>query len=156
MQELKEYYNPMKIFIFGKIMLLANLVLFVLNLQRIPWLAAVLVLVSTISCTLPFMLQHRQQGIGDPVYLRRVILPSFLGLTVSVLLLSIFGAEMAAPYGMSYREAMGMFFENRGMFFLVLSNFVLVQMIMKAAVPKEQRKPYWLLLLIPVAMLAFA
>ena len=154
MPGLKEYYDPRKIFIFGRIMLVLNLLLFISNLRRMPFVAALLVLVSTISCTLPFMLQHRQNGIADPVFLRRVIVPSFLGLTVSVLLLSIFGPDMAAPYGLSRRETLGMFFENRGLFFLVTSNFIFVQMILKEAIPAGARKPYWALLLIPLLMLA--
>ncbi len=151
---LKEYYDPRKIFIFGRLMLAFNLLLFISNLRRMPSLAALLVLVSTVSCTLPFMLQHRQHGIADPVFLRRVIVPSFLGLTVSVLLLSIFGPDMAAPYGLNRRETLGMFFENRGLFFLVTSNFIFVQMILKEAIPAEARKPYWALLLIPLLLLA--
>ena len=110
MEDWKEYYNPMRIFIFGKFMLLFNLFVFVSNLRRMPWTAALLVLVATVSCTLPFMLQHRQHGIGDAVFLRRVIVPSFLGLTVSVLLLSIFGPGMAETYGLSRRETFGMLF----------------------------------------------
>lgn len=156
MDDWKEYYNPARIFIFGKIMLIVNFLIFLSNLRRLPFLAALLVLVSTVSCTLPFMLQHRQRDIRDAVFFRRVIVPSFLGLTVSVLLLSIFGADMAAPYGISYCEAMGMFFENHGLFFLVMSNLVLVQMILKAAIPEEERKPYWALLLVPLGLLAFA
>ena len=150
---LKEYYDPRKIFIFGRIMLVLNLLLFISNLRRMPFVAALLVLVSTISCTLPFMLQHRQNGIADPVFLRRVIVPSFLGLTVSVLLISIFGPDMAAGYGISRREVLGLFFENRGLFFLVASNFIFVQMFVKAAIPKEDRKPYWAMLLIPLLLL---
>ena len=144
----------MRIFIFGKLMLLCNVIVFVINLRRIPWPAAVLVLVSTVSCTLPFMLQHRQNGIRDAVFFRRVIVPSFLGLTVSVLLLSIFGPDMAVPYGLSRRETMGLFFETRGLFFLVTSNFIFVQMILKEAIPEMSRKPYWGLLLIPLLLLA--
>ena len=154
LKDWKEYYNPMRIFILGKLMLLFNLFVFVSNLRRMPWSAAFLVLVATVSCTLPFMLQHRQHGIGDAVFLRRVIVPSFLGLTVSVLLLSIFGPGMAEAYGLSRRETFGMLFENRGLFFLVASNFIFVQMIVKEAIPKEARKPYWALLLIPVLLLA--
>ena len=150
----KEYYDPRKIFIFGKFMLLFNLLVFVANLQRLPFVAALLVLISTVSCTLPFMLQHRQKGIADAEYLRRVIVPSFLGLTVSVLLLSIFGPGMAEAYGLSRRETFGMLFENRGLFFLVASNFIFVQMIVKEAIPVGKRKPYWGLLLIPLLLLA--
>lgn len=154
MNDWKEYYNPMRIFIFGKLMLLFNFLVFVSNLRRMPWIAAFLVLVSTVSCTLPFMLQHRQNGIKDEVFLRRVIVPSFLGLTLSVLLLSIFGPGMAEAYGLSRRETFGMLFENRGLFFLVTSNLIFVQMIVKAAIPERDRKPYWALLLIPVLLLA--
>ncbi len=154
MNDWKEYYDPRKIFIFGRFMLLFNVLVFIANLRRLPFLAALLVLVSTVSCTLPFMLQHRQKGIGDAVYLRRVIVPSFLGLTVSVLLLSLLGQWLAGSYGMSHREVMGMFFNNHGMFFLVMSNFIFVQMIVKAAIPERDRKPYWALLLIPVLLLA--
>ena len=154
MNDWKEYYNPMRIFIFGKLMLLFNFLVFVSNLRRMPWIAAFLVLVSTVSCTLPFMLQHRQNGIKDEVFLRRVIVPSFLGLTLSVLLLSIFGPGMAEAYGLSRRETFGMLFENRGLFFLVTSNLISVQMIVKAAIPERDRKPYWALLLIPVLLLA--
>ena len=150
----KEYYNPARIFMAGRIMLVVNVLVFLANLRRLPLLAALLVFVSTVSCTLPFMLRHWQKDIGDAVFFRRVIVPSFLGLTVSVLLLSIFAEGMAAPYGISYREAMGMFFENRGLFFLVMSNLVLVQMILRAAIPEGERKPYWALLLIPLALLA--
>ena len=142
LEDWKEYYNPMRIFIFGKFMLLFNLFVFVSNLRRMPWTVALLVLVATVSCTLPFMLQHRQHGIGDAVFLRRVIVPSFLGLTVSVLLLSIFGPGMAEAYGLSRRE------------FLVASNFIFVQMIVKEAIPAGKRKPYWGLLLIPLLLLA--
>ena len=39
----KEYYDPRKIFIFGKLMLLFNLLVFVGNLQRLPFVAALLV-----------------------------------------------------------------------------------------------------------------
>ena len=154
MNDWKEYYNPMRIFIFGKFMLLFNFLVFVSNLRRMPFIAALLVLVSTVCCTLPFMLQHRQDGIGDVVFLRRVIVPSFLGLTLSVLVLSILGPGMAEAYGLNRRETFGMFFENRGLFFLVMSNFIFVQMIVKAAVPERERKPYWALLLIPVLLLA--
>ena len=154
LEDWKEYYNPMRIFIFGKFMLLFNLFVFVSNLRRMPWTAALLVLVATVSCTLPFMLQHRQHGIGDAVFLRRVIVPSFLGLTVSVLLLSIFGPGMAEAYGLSRRETFGMLFENRGLFFLVASNFIFVQMIVKEAVPAGKRRSYWGLLLIPLLLLA--
>ena len=42
----KEYYDPRKIFIFGKFMLLFNLLVFVANLQRLPFVAALLVLIS--------------------------------------------------------------------------------------------------------------
>ena len=155
LEDWKEYYNPMRIFIFGKFMLLFNLFVFVSNLRRMPWTAALLVLVATVSCTLPFMLQHRQHGIGDAVFLRRVIVPSFLGLTVSVLLLSIFGPGMAEAYGLSRRETFGMLFENRGLFFLVASNSIFVQMIVKEAVPAGKCKPYWGLLLIPLLLLAW-
>ena len=41
----KEYYDPRKIFIFGKFMLLFNLLVFVANLQRLPFVAAFLVLI---------------------------------------------------------------------------------------------------------------
>ena len=153
MDDWKDYFNPMKIFVLGKLMLLFNLSMFAINLRRMPWPAALLLLVSTVSCTLPFMFQHRQKGIADPVFLRCVIVPSFLGLTMSVLLLSIFGPDMAAAYGLSRREVLGLFFENRGLFFLVASNFIFVQMIVKAAIPKEDRKPYWGLLLIPLLLL---
>ena len=152
--ELKEYYDPRKIFFFGRIMLIVNFLVFLANLRRLPWAAALLVLVSTVSCTLPFMLQHRQNGLADAVYFRRVIVPSFLGLTVSVLLLSLLGECMAASYGLTHREAMGMFFNNHGLFFLVTSNFIFVQMILKEAIPVGARKPYWALLLIPLALLA--
>ena len=151
---LKEYYDPRKIFIFGRLMLAFNLLLFLSNLRRMPSLAALLVLVSTVSCTLPFMLQHRQHGIADPVFLRRVIVPSFLGLTVSVLLLSLLSQWMSGSYGLSHYEVMGKFFNNRGMFFLVLSNFIFVQMIMKATIPAYEQRPYWVLLLIPLLLLA--
>ena len=148
-----EYYNPTKIFVLGKLTLAFNLLMLVLNLRRMPWPAAFLLLVSNVSCTLPFMFQHRQNGIADAVFLRRVIVPSFLGLTVSVLLISIFGPDMAAGYGISRREVLGLFFENRGLFFLVASNFIFVQMFVKAAIPKEDRKPYWAMLLIPLLLL---
>ena len=59
LKDWKEYYNPMRIFFLGKLMLLFNLFVFVSNLRRMPWSAAFLVLVATVSCTLPFMLQHR-------------------------------------------------------------------------------------------------
>ncbi len=154
MDDWKEYYNPMKIFLFGKFMLLFNLFVFIVNLKRLPWAAAVLVLISTVCCTLPFMLRHRQNGIRDAVYFRRVILPSFLGLTVSVLLLSIFGPGMAEAYGLTRREALGMIFENRGLFFLVASNFIFVQMIMQEAIPEGERKPYIGFLLVPLLLLA--
>ena len=49
---------------------------------------------------------------------------------------------------------MGKFFNNRGMFFLVMSNFIFVQMIMKEAIPSYERRPYWVLLLIPLVLLA--
>jgi hypothetical protein len=150
----KEYYDPRKIFIFGKFMLLFNLLVFVANLQRLPFVAALLVLISTVSCTLPFMLQHRQKGIVDAEYLRRVIVPSFLGLTVSVLLLSLLSQWMSGSYGLSHYEVMGKFFNNRGMFFLVMSNFIFVQMIMKEAIPSYERRPYWVLLMIPLVLLA--
>ena len=150
----KEYYDPRKIFIFGKLMLLVNILVFVANLRRLPFIAAVLVLVATVSCTLPFMLQHRQHGIADAEYLRRVIVPSFLGLTVSVLLLSLLSQWMSESYGLSHNEVMGRFFNNRGMFFLVTSNFIFVQMIMKEAIPAYERRPYWVLLLIPLLLLA--
>ncbi len=153
-KEIKEYYDPRKIFIFGRIMLIVNVIVFIANLRRLPCTAALLVLVSTVSCTLPFMLQHRQNGLADVVFFRRVIVPSFLGLTVSVLLLSLLGEYMAASYGLTHREAMGMFFNNHGLFFLVTSNFIFVQMILKEAVPAGARKPYWALLLIPLALLA--
>ncbi len=152
--ELKEYYDPRKIFIFGRIMLIFNLLVFVSNLRRMPCTAALLTLLSTVSCTLPFMLQHRQNGIADAVFFRRVIVPSFLIMTLSVLLLAIFGPDMAAPYGLNRRETLGMFFENRGLFFLVASNFIFVQMILKEAIPVGARKPYWALLLIPLMLLA--
>lgn len=152
--ELKEYYDPRKIFIFGRIMLIFNLLVFVSNLRRMPCTAALLTLLSTVSCTLPFMLQHRQNGIADAVFFRRVIVPSFLIMTLSVLLLAIFGPDMAAPYGLNRRETLGMFFENRGLFFLVASNFIFVQMILKEAIPVGARKPYWALLLIPLVLLA--
>lgn len=150
----KEYYDPRKIFMFGKLILLFNVLVFVGNLRRLPFIAAILVLVSTVSCTMPFMLRHRQRGIADAEYLRRVIVPSFLGLTVSVLLLSLLGQWMAASYGMTHREVMGMFFNNHGLFFLVTSNFIFVQMILKAAVPAIEQRPYWVLLLIPMLLLA--
>ncbi len=152
--ELKEYYDPRKIFFFGRIMLIFNLLVFVSNLRRMPCTAALLTLLSTVSCTLPFMLQHRQNGIADAVFFRRVIVPSFLIMTLSVLLLAIFGPDMAAPYGLNRRETLGMFFENRGLFFLVASNFIFVQMILKEAIPVGARKPYWALLLIPLVLLA--
>ena len=152
--ELKEYYDPRKIFIFGRIMLIFNLLVFVSNLRRMPCTAALLTLLSTVSCTLPFMLQHRQNGIADAVFFRRVIVPSFLIMTLSVLLLAIFGPDIAAPYGLNRRETLGMFFENRGLFFLVASNFIFVQMILKEAIPVGARKPYWALLLIPLVLLA--
>ena len=139
---------------FGRFVLLFNVLVFVANLRQLPFLAALLVLVSTVSCTLPFMLQHRQHGIADAEYLRRVIVPSFLGLTVSVILLSLLGQWMAASYGMNHREAMGMFFNNHGLFFLVMSNFIFVQMILKEAVPPRARRPYWVLLMIPLLLLA--
>ena len=152
--ELKEYYDPRKIFIFGRIILIFNLLVFVSNLRRMPCTAALLTLLSTVSCTLPFMLQHRQNGIADAVFFRRVIVPSFLIMTLSVLLLAIFGPDMATPYGLNRRETLGMFFENRGLFFLVASNFIFVQMILKEAIPVGARKPYWALLLIPLVLLA--
>ena len=46
------------------------------------------------------------------------------------------------------------FLGRGGLFFLVASNFIFVQMIVKEAIPKESRKPYWALLLIPVLLLA--
>lgn len=150
----KEYYDPRKIFIFGKFMLLINFLAFLANLQRLPFLVAIFLLVGTISCTLPFMYQHRQKSISDPVYLRRVILPSFLGLTGSVLMLSLLGQWLAESYGLTYREAMGMFFSNRGMFFLVMSNCVFVRMILREAIPQKEQKPYLALLLIPMVLVA--
>ena len=75
-------------------------------------------------------------------------------LGLAVLLLSIFGPGMAEAYGLSRRETFGMLFENRGLFFLVASNFIFVQMIVKEAVPAGKRKPYWGLLLIPLLLLA--
>ena len=150
----KEYYDPRKIFIFGRLMLLFNILVFIANLRRLPFIAALLVLVATVSCTLPFMLQHRQHGIADAEYLRRVIVPSFLGLTVSVLLLSLLSQWLSGSYGLSHNEVMGRFFNNRGMFFLVTSNFIFVQMIMKEAIPAYERRPYWVLLLIPLLLLA--
>lgn len=152
--ELKEYYNPMKLFVVGKIMIIVNLGLFVMNLQRFPLIVALLVLVATISCSLPIMFHHRQQSIGDLVFFRRIILPGFLGMTLSVLMISFFGADLARlPYGVSHREAMGIFFENKGMFFLIMSNVALIQMVLKEAVPKGERASYFMLLMVPLALM---
>ena len=154
LSELMKYYNPMKLFVVGKFMILVNLGIFVRNLQRFPFIVALLVLVATLSCSLPIMFHHRQQSIGDRVFLRRIILPGFLGMTFSVLMISFFGADLARmPYGVSHLEAMGIFFENKGMFFLIMSNVAMIQMVLKASVPKEERKPYFLLLVVPLVLM---
>ncbi len=156
LSELKEYYHPARLFIVGKVMLLVNLALFLRNLGRFPFLVALLVLVATLSCSLPILYHHRQRSIKDGVFFRRVILPGFLGMALSVFLMSIFGADLARlPYGVSHREAMGIFFENKGMFFLIMSNVSLIQMVLKEAVPEGERKPYILLLVVPLLLLVF-
>ena len=154
MSELKEYYHPGKLFIVGKIMLVLNLLLFLRNLGRLPALIACLLLVGTLSCSLPILYHHRQRSIGDAVFFRRVILPGFLGLTLSVVAVAALADWARAPYGLSHREALGLFFENKGMFFLIMSNVSLIQMILKEAVPPEKRRPYFLLLVVPLALLA--
>ncbi|MBQ9366011.1 MAG: hypothetical protein IJT82_09555 [Schwartzia sp.] len=155
MSELKEYYHPAKLFIVGKVMLAINLLLFLRNIYRFPFLVALLVLAATLSCSLPILYHHRQRSIADGVFFRRIILPSFLGMTLSVLMISMFGADWARlPYGISHREAMGIFFENKGLFFLIMSNVSLIQMVLKEAVPKEKRMPYFLLLVVPLLLLA--
>ena len=78
---------------------------------------------------------------------------TFLGLTLSILLIAGLVDWARLPYGLSHREAMGLFFESKGMFFLVMSNVALVQMVLQEAIPKGQRKPYLLLLVLPLALL---
>lgn len=153
MSEFIAYYNPIKLFFIGKIMLVLNIVLFLRNLSRMPSVIAFLLLIATLSCSLPFLFRHRQQSIGDTVFFKRIILPGFLGLTLSILLIAGLVDWARIPYGLSHREAMGIFFENKGMFFLVMSNVSLVQMVLKETIPKEQRKPYLLLLVLPLALL---
>ena len=154
MSELKEYYHPARLFIVGKIMLAVNLGLFFWNLRRLPPIIAFLLLAATLSCSLPILYRHRQRSIGDVVFFRRVILPGFLGLTFSVLAIAALVDWARTPYGLSHREALGLFFENKGMFFLIMSNVSLIQMVLKEAVPQEERKPYLLLLVVPLALLA--
>ncbi len=154
MSELKEYYHPAKLFIVGKIMLALNFLLFLRNIGRLPFAIALLVLLATLSCSLPILYHHRQRSIGDAVFFRRVILPGFLGLTLSVLAIAALADWAGAPYGLNHREVLGIFFENKGMFFLIMSNVSLIQMVLKEAVPQEKRKPYLLLLVVPLALLA--
>ena len=153
MSEFIKYYNPLKLFIVGKIMFVLNFAIFVGNLSRMPVIIALLLLIATLSCSLPILFHHRQQSIGDFVFFKRIILPGFLGLTFSILLIAGLVDWARMPYGLSHREAMGLFFESKGMFFLVMSNVAMVQMVLKEAVPKGQRKPYFLLLVLPLVLL---
>ncbi len=153
MSEFMEYYNPTKLFIVGKVMFVLNLAIFLRNLWRLPPVIAVLLLIATLSCSLPILFRHRQQSIGDTVFFKRIILPGFLGLTLSILLIAGLVDWARLPYGLSHREAMGLFFESKGMFFLVMSNVALVQMVLQEAIPKGERKPYLLLLVLPLALL---
>ncbi len=156
MNELKEYYNPRYLPLLGKAALTVNLILFFMNLQKFPLSTSLLILISTVSCSLPLIFRHRQRNIADFVFFRRIIMPGFLGLTLSVILIILFGAELAGlPYGVSRYEALGIFCRRRGLFFIIVSDLSLIQMVLKEAVPQEQRRPYLLLLVIPLALLAF-
>jgi len=54
----------------------------------------------------------------------------------------------------SHNEAMGMFFESRGIFFIIMSNLNLILMVLKEAMPEEKRKKYQVILFVPLLLLA--
>lgn len=153
MADLIEYYNPMKLFIIGKVMFVLNIAIFLRNLSRLPPIIAFLLFVATLSCSLPFLFRHRQRSIGDTLFFKRIVMPGFLGLTLSILLIVGLVDWARLPYGLSHREALGLFFESKGIFFLVISNAALVQMVLKENIPQEQRKPYLLLMAVPLALM---
>ena len=155
MKELLMYYSLAQTPLIGKIALAFNLFIFFMNTRRMHVAAATLILLATLSCTLTMMYRHRQESIRDVVFIKRVILPAFLGMTVSIILFSYIGADLAImPYNISHNEAMGIFFESRGIFFIIMSNLNLILMVLKEAMPEEKRKKYQVILFVPLLLLA--
>ena len=154
MKELMRYYSLLQAPLMGKIMFAFNIYNFITSLRQLHVAIAVLILISNLSCTLPMMYGHRQESIRDFVFLKRVIFPGFLGMTISVILFAFYGAYVAGwPYGLNYYESMGVFFENRGIFFIVMSNLCLIQMILKEAAPEDKQKKMKIILFIPALLM---